>query len=94
MNLGGLLLDRRGKNMSKLDVVWQKGSTVRGKNPDTWRKDSEGNLIRRGSYGTCGEYAWHVDHIRPKALGGSDNIRNLQPLHWEENLEKGKKYPY
>ncbi len=80
--------------MSKLDDVWQKGSSVRGKNPDTWRKDSEGNLIRRGSYGTCGEYGWHVDHIHPKALGGTDNIRNLQPLHWEENLQKGKKYPY
>ena len=28
-----------------------------------------------------------------KSKGGSDNIKNLQPLHWKENRSKGDKYP-
>ena len=80
--------------MTKLNKVWEKASTVRGKNPEVWRRDCEGNIIRKGSYGTCGEFGWHVDHIHPKAKGGTDKICNLQPLHWEENLKKGCKYPY
>jgi 5-methylcytosine-specific restriction endonuclease McrA len=78
---------------SKKDIqqVWEKGKSVKGKDPDVWRKDPEGNRIRRGSYGTQGEYGWEIDHKNPKAKGGSDHQRNLQPLHWRENREKGDK---
>ncbi len=75
----------------KIDEVWEKGKTVKGRNPDAWRKDQEGNLIRKGSYGTQGDYGWEIDHKNPKSKGGSDDPRNLQPLHWEENREKGDK---
>ncbi len=74
-----------------INHVWDKAKPIRGKNPDTWRRDAEGNKIRSGSYGTHGEYGWHVDHKNPKAKGGSDDPRNLQALHWEANLEKSDK---
>ncbi|HXW24604.1 MAG TPA: HNH endonuclease signature motif containing protein [Xanthobacteraceae bacterium] len=74
-----------------IQQVWEKGRQIQGRDPDTWRRDSEGNLIRRSSYGTQGEYAWEIDHIIPTAKGGSDNLRNLQPLHTEENREKSDK---
>ena len=74
-----------------IDNVWEKAKPIRGKNPDAWRRDEEGNKIRRHSYGTTGEYGWEIDHKNPVSKGGSDDPRNLRPLHWEENREKGDK---
>lgn len=70
---------------------WDKAKPIRGRNEETWRRDEEGNVIRRSSYGTEGEYGWEIDHRNPVSKGGTDNPRNLRPLHWEENREKGDK---
>ena len=75
----------------QIDDAWDKAKPLRGKNPDTWAKDAAGNKIRKGSYGTHGEFGWELDHKNPKAKGGSDSPRNIQPLHWEENLKKSDK---
>ncbi len=74
-----------------IKIAWEKAKTIRGKNADTWRRDSEGRKIRQGSYGTNGKYGWEVDHIKPKSKGGSDKPRNIQALHWKENLKKSDK---
>lgn len=71
--------------------VWEKANPIRGRDEDVWRKDDEGNRIRHGSYGTVGDYGWEIDHKNPVSKGGTDNIRNLRPLHWEENREKSDK---
>lgn len=76
---------------TKFDQVWEKGAPIKGKNPDDWRKDATGNIIRRSSYGTRGDYGWEIDHKVPRSQGGSNDIRNLQPLHWEENRAKADK---
>ena len=78
-------------NGKKKDKVWQKGKTVKGKNPGAWRKDAKGNKIRYGSYGTNGKYGWEVDHKRPKSKGGSNKLSNLQPLQTKANRKKGNK---
>ena len=75
----------------KIDQVWDKAKPIRGENLDVWRKDVEGNKIRYSSYGTKREYGWEIDHKNPKSKGGTDSPRNLQPLHWEKNREKGDK---
>ena len=74
-----------------IEKVRDKAKEIRGRDPDVWRKDKEGNRIRHGSYGTQGEYGWEIDHKHPVAQGGSDSLKNLQPLHWEENREKSDK---
>lgn len=78
--------------VSKKDKVWDKGKPIRGINSDTWRRDSEGNPIRYGSYGTTGKFGWEIDHSKPASKGGGDSLRNLQPLQWEANRKKSDKY--
>ena len=34
---------------------------------------------------------WEIDHINPISNGGGDEIGNLQPIYWENNMAKGDK---
>jgi 5-methylcytosine-specific restriction endonuclease McrA len=87
------LKEEKMTSKKKIEEVWQKGAEIKDKNPDNWRKDSEGKIIRKGSFGTHGDYGWEIDHKKPIAKGGTDDPRNLQPLHWEPNREKSDKHP-
>jgi 5-methylcytosine-specific restriction endonuclease McrA len=78
----------------ELNAVWEKAAPIKGENPNVYKKDSFGNVIRKQSYGTKGEYSWEIDHIKPTSKGGSNTLRNKQPLHREENRAKSNKYPY
>jgi 5-methylcytosine-specific restriction endonuclease McrA len=75
----------------QINHAWEKAIPIRGQNPETWRRDSEGNKIRSASYGTQGKFGWEVDHKNPIAKGGTDHLRNIQALHWKENREKSDK---
>ncbi|NDB83254.1 MAG: HNH endonuclease [Alphaproteobacteria bacterium] len=74
------------------DYVWNKAGTVRGRDPDTHRRDTMGNVIYYGAYGKPTAMGWHIDHIKPQAKGGSNNPRNLQALQAHANMRKGAKY--
>lgn len=74
--------------------VWEKGKIIRGRNPDLYRKDYLGNTIYWPSYGQNTLMGWVIDHINPKNNGGSESIRNKQPLQTRANLVKSDKYPY
>ena len=51
--------------------------------------------MKFGEYGdTNSEHGWEVDHIVPVALGGSDELNNLQPLQWKNNRTKSDTYPW
>lgn len=82
-------------NFSKerLDQIWDKGSVIRGKNPDLYRKDKFGNEMYKPSYGLNSEKGWNVDHSKPQALGGTDHLNNLQPMNSRANSAKRKNYP-
>lgn len=80
--------DRKMANWTKQEIqdVWEKGTVVTGRNPLDWRKDQCGTLIAWDEYGNRGsQYGWEIDHISP---GGSDNLPNLRPLQWENNVNK------
>ncbi|HOI75918.1 MAG TPA: HNH endonuclease signature motif containing protein [Syntrophales bacterium] len=81
-------------------AVWSKGGIVPDKDgqhwdPKEWRYDLCGKPIRYLDHGnTNSKYGWEIDHIKPVAKGGADNIANLQPLQWESNRIKGDDYPW
>jgi 5-methylcytosine-specific restriction endonuclease McrA len=70
------------------EVVWNKAATIRGKDPDLYRKDPYGNELYKHSYGKNSIMGWQVDHIKPQSHGGSHDIRNLQALQTQKNREK------
>ena len=80
---------------SKVDEVWEKGRTIRNYDPEIWRFDVCGSVMKRSEYGnTDSDHGWEIDHIRPVAKGGTDDLRNLQPLYWKTNREKADQYPW
>ena len=68
----------------EIQQVWEKGTRVPDNNPDVRRKDSATAWIRREKHGNRdSKEGWEVHHIEP---GGGDELSNLQPLQWKNNL--------
>ena len=81
-------------DQSKKDKVWSKGIPVPNDTSERrFRRDKCGALIKYEEYGKETTQGWEIDHIIPVSKGGTDDISNLQPLHWENNRFKADKYP-
>ena len=74
-----------------VDLVWAKATPV----PDSpgVAQDVCGAIIIKSRHGVTDRFGWEIDHITPVALGGSDELANLQPLQWENNRHKGDEFP-
>jgi hypothetical protein len=73
-------------------AVWNKGKAIMGRSPDIWRYDKCGNAMKYSEHGNRdSENGWEIDHINPVTNRGGDNIDNLQPLNWKNNLDKADK---
>jgi 5-methylcytosine-specific restriction endonuclease McrA len=89
--------DVNGKPFAQTTIrnVWQKGRIIPGYDQAQWRHDICGQSIKFSDYGnTDSKYGWEVDHIKPVAKGGTDNLENLQPLQWDDNRKKSDTYPW
>jgi hypothetical protein len=76
-----------------IEAVWRKGTPEAGLT--TFRKDTCGASMQRDKYGNrSSAYGWEIDHIKPLASGGTDDLSNLQPLQWENNAYKGDDWPH
>jgi hypothetical protein len=58
-----------------------------------FRKDVCGASMHVSEYGTDNQWGWEIDHIQPVSRGGTDDVENLQPMHWENNLHKADDWP-
>lgn len=91
------LFEGAGEELKR--VVWNKGRIIiqNGKkyDPKVWRWDICGQVMKYSEHGNIdSKYGWEIDHIKPSAKGGSDDLNNLQPLQWENNRRKGDTYPW
>jgi len=80
-------------SIHEVEAIWRKGQIQQGYDPKFYRKDRCGQWMKRLAYGTTSDYGWEIDHMRPVSRGGSDELTNLQPLHWKNNRGKGDSYP-
>jgi hypothetical protein len=55
--------------------AWNNATPITGHSPRAWRLDDYGNLMRRGSYGTRGLFAWRIVFDRH----GADDRRQGAP---------------
>jgi 5-methylcytosine-specific restriction endonuclease McrA len=88
--LGKMIFSIRPNTVSPetVQAVWNKATIVPGYNAALIRKDRCGAWIKRNDHGLRNSsYGWEVHHITPIAIGGSDTLSNLMPLHWQNNLE-------
>ncbi len=70
-------------------AVWAKGHPIPGYDAAMYRRDDYGYAMRYTDHGNrSSDYGWEIDHITPVASGGSDNLSNLRPLHWQPNVRR------
>jgi hypothetical protein len=73
----------------EIQQVWEKGKIVADYDPNKYRKDQCDAWIAREKYGDRkSKLGWEIDHIDPN--GGND-LSNLRPLQWENNVDKSDK---
>ena len=78
-----------GESFSEDNVqaVWERGHPIQGNDSNVWRQDDCGAWIRRSDYGNRNSgFGWEIDHIDPTR---GNNLSNLRPLHWKNNVAKG-----
>jgi 5-methylcytosine-specific restriction endonuclease McrA len=77
-----------------IQKVWEKGELISGEDKDKIRKDLCGKKIERLKHGKTASGGWEIDHKKPVAKEGRDDLSNLQPLFWETNRDKSDTYPW
>ena len=87
----------------QLNKIWEKGLKDDKYNPDFVRKDACGAWMIKGRYNDrSSSFGWEVDHIYPESKLRDmnvpqqkiDDICNLRPLNWNNNVSKGSDYPH
>lgn len=86
---------------AQIDAVWNKGLVVEEYDPNEYRQDACNAWIARREYGKQSNLGWEIDHVFPESRAREfgypqmqiDDIKNLRPMHWENNRSKNDNYP-
>lgn len=87
----------------QINEIWNKGLQDSKFDSNFVRRDACGAWMIRDRYNDRkSPFGWEVDHIYPesklKELGVPneliDNMVNLRPLNWKNNVSKGSDYPH
>ena len=73
----------------KRTIAWRSATPIPGYDPEDWRRDCDGRVIRNNEYGQLSEHGWEIDHAIPLAANGPDTIFNLRARHWRGNRSAG-----
>lgn len=85
---------RKSFSEDEIQKVWNKAKIVEGEDKCLYRKDYAGAWIKRDEYGnTSSTLGWEIDHRKPVAKNGSDDLFNLDALQWNNNRTKSDDYP-
>lgn len=77
-------------------AVWNKATIIAGNDPNRYRQDIAGAWIEWIKFGDVSNelgFGWEIDHRKPLAKGGTDELANFRPLQWKNNRSKGDDYP-
>ena len=74
-----------------VDAVWKKARSENGFS--FFKTDGCGATIKLAEFGEQSQYGWEIDHIKPVSCGGTDELNNLQAMHWRNNRNKNENYP-
>lgn len=70
-------------------IIWEKAYPLPGFDPNIYRIDEYGDIIKYSDHGNRdSEFGWEIDHEIPVSLIRIDNISNLKPLHYRNNIAK------
>ncbi|MFZ4619928.1 MAG: HNH endonuclease signature motif containing protein [Bacteroidota bacterium] len=78
-----------GQRYSSLIIgeVWEKGKKEFGFY--FFKRDHFGKIIAKHEYGKKTQYGWEIIYIIPPSDGGTDEVENLIPVHWEHAQTEG-----
>lgn len=77
-------------NVMIREILWISAKPILGMDPALWKSDDFGSWMYKADYGKRDStFGWEVDHIKAKALGGSDDLSNLRALNWRNNSALG-----
>lgn len=80
--------DINGNEFDDITIVevWKKA--IPYERFELYKLDCFGSLMFYDDYGIKTDNGWEIGYIKPVSDGGTDEIENLQPLHWKNNIIK------
>lgn len=69
--------------------VWSKWAIIENYHNKKYRQDQCWAWMTYWEYWNRNSpYGWEIDHITPQSIWWNDNLSNLRPLQWENNISK------
>lgn len=73
------------------EAIWEKGTPVESLDPDEYRMDAAGALIRRDACNQKHRFGWRIDGIVP--ANGDVDLALLRPLFWKNHEARRQEAP-